>query len=617
MHTPPEAESLNDRQSVLDAIDALLAQDSIIDEVRAKQIRKAVDALRTGGDGDDVVTPPRTMQDTLDPRIDAGLETLRERVNRQVERRNRDYDRSLQLMGEVEAALKADELHRAEEARHKLLSIMGGIPGLSEQRWRDIEKRLDRVRPRMRKLESWRHWGTTQVRQELMEEIRRIKDASLPPEPLAKRIKEAREQWQAWDKSGDVPGKELWEEFDKLCTQAYKPCAEHFKKLKQQRKDNLQQRQAVIDSLNARFEATDWKAPDWRALDQFARQAQRDFHNLGSVDFKHRKRIAGALDEALARFEDHLSRERDRSVRTREHLIAQIEELAGLDNLREALERLDSLKKQWTITVPDKRGVENRLWKRFQVACGRVHDRQDAERKRQDAERNANLARKQALIDELARAVADADVLAEATLPARLQDRWQETGAVPRKDEARLDKHWREAQQQFRRALAAAQAHARASEMERLAQRAALCERWEQATLTGGDVDVTAAQAEWDALPALEGSHAEALQRRFQQAFKHPDDAALSANLTARQTACVRLEVLLNLESPPGFQGERMAYQVERLNASLKKELDARKSIESLLATLLTTGAVPAAAAQAIAHRARNCLTAYERWLTG
>jgi hypothetical protein len=495
------------------------------------------------------------------------------------------------------------------------MSIMGNIPGLSEQRWRDIDKRLNRVRPRLRKLESWRHWGTTQARQELINQITQLKDAGLAPEKLAKRIKQARAQWQAWDKSGDHAEKALWKAFDTACEEAYKPCIAHFDKLKANRAENLKQRRTIIDKLNERFAATDWKAPDWRELDMFIRQARRDFYKIGNVDFKHRKPLDKALSEALEKFEEHLERERAHSLRAREKLITDIEALGDVASLREALDRLDILKKQWQVTVVGKRALENKLWKRFQAACDLTYQRRDAVHREQDAERNENLKQKQALIEELDRAAkaGDAELLASTSTLARCRDRWQEIGWIPRKEEKRLDNRWRAAQKQFREALKAAQSRARAAELDNLAGRAALCHQWEQTILNGGAIDREAVKAEWEALPGLNEARTAAINERFAQVFERPADAALADNLARKQDACLRLEVMLELDSPPDCRAERMAYQVERLNASMKKELDAQDSPADLLLTALTTGAVPAEAAPAIEQRITTCLARYKQ----
>jgi len=617
--------TLENRQAILDEINFLLATASGIDESRAKKVRKAIDTLRSSDStpvaageeppGEEQPAAVQAAEDSgLDAEINAALETLRTRIHAQVERRNRDYEKSLALTEELETALKNNELQHAERAYHKLMSIMGNIPGLSEQRWKDIEKRLNHVRPQLRKLESWRHWGTTQARQDLIEQMRQLIESGLHPEKLSRQIQQAREQWHTWDKSGDQPARELWKEFDRACEEAYKPCIAHFEKLKQQRRENLSQRRAIIDSLNARYESTDWKQPDWREIDKFIRHARRDFYKIGNVDFKHRKPLARALEEALGKFEEHLSGERERSIKARERLIADIEALGEVASLRDALDRLEVCKTQWTITVTGKRDLENRLWKRFQAACDTTYRRRDAERKEQASEREANLKLKQALIEELEQAAGATDeaLLANAAALGRVRNRWQEIGWIPRKHESGLDSRWRAAQKQFSSALRAAETRARDSALDNIAQRAVLCHRWEQATLAGSAPDADSIEAEWQALSVLAGTGSETINRRFNQALTRPDDTTLSENLAAKQDACLRLEVLLELESPQECQAERMAYQIERLNASLKKEPGAQDSPEDLLLVALTTGAVPADAAGAIERRIGECLARYK-----
>lgn len=615
MSKQAETISLVDRQAILGEINALLEASSSIDETRAKKVRKAIDSLRNSDDALAAGEEDNATDSELEAKIDAGLETLRARIHKQVERRNRDYEKALKLMDELETTLNDKELQKAERANNRLLSIMGNIPGLSEQRWQDIEKRLQRVRPQLRKLESWRHWGTTQARQNLISEVTQLTDAGLPPEQLAKRIQQARDQWHDWDKSGDHAGKALWKTFDRACETAYKPCIAHFEKLKQRRAENLKKRQAIIDSLNARYTATDWKQPDWRDIDKCLNHARRDYYKIGNVDHKHRKPLARALHEAFEQYESHLSSERSRSLRVREKLIADIEALAAVDNLRDALDQLEALKKQWKVTVVEKRTLENRLWKQFQAACDITYQRRDAERNEQTAERNENEKQKQALIEELTRAAAasDAELLANTSVLARTQARWQEIGWVPRKHENSLNSRWQAARQQFSRARKAAESRSQASALDNLAQRALLCSQWEQAVLDGNTIDPDAIKAEWDALPTLSSAHAEAMQQRFSQALSRPDDATLSRNLADKQATCLRLEVLLELESPPECQAARMAYQVERLNASMKMNQGTQDSPEDLLLSALTIGAVPAGAAEAIEQRIKHCLVRHMR----
>jgi hypothetical protein len=617
MNSETETIKTGHHQAILDEINALLEASGAIDETRAKKVRKAAEKLNNGhADADaDGVDTAGDADRTLDAQIDAALAKLRDRIRKQVERRNRDFEKARSLMEEMETALDNNELHHAEQVYHKLMSIMGTIPGLSEKRWRDIENRLNHVRPRLRKLESWRHWGTTQVRENLISQVKQLVDAGLPPEKLARRVQQARDQWHEWDKSGDHASKELWTSFDQACEKAYQPCIAHFEKLKKRRTENMEKRRTIINDLNARFENTDWKHPNWRELDKYVNHTRRDFHKIGNVDYKHRKKLARDFDAALQQFEQYLSRERERSIMVRNNLISDIEALESVSNLREAVERLEVLRKQWVITVATRRKDEHKLWKRFQDACDKTYHRRDAERKKKDAERNHNLKQKQALIKQLTTAAADDDLCANASLLARIREQWDTIGWVPRKQEKSLENQWRNAQQQYSKALKAARARSRVSELECIARLASMCNQWEQASLSGDAIDRDTAQAEWDTQYTLTGDVAEAIQQRYQKAFKAPDDNELLRNLGEKQDACLKLEVLLELESPAEFENERMAYQIERLNASMHKDPAAQDSPMQLLLLTLTTGAVPADAVETINERINHCLEHYKQGL--
>jgi hypothetical protein len=613
---PATAPELDTRQAILEELDALLGSSGVIDEARAKRARKALQRLHgTAGDtgNGEEPTGDSVEHEQLDGLIENRLKTLRARIHKQVERRNRDYEKALGLMTVLEQAVRDNALQKAEQTEKQLLSSMENIPGLSEQRWRDIEARLHRARPQLRKLESWRHWGTTQAREELIEQVRQLAAADLPPNRIARTVREAREQWQAWDAAGDQAGKDLWLAFDQACEKAYAPCAAHFEKLKRQRAENCRQRRELIDKLNTRLESIDWKQPDWREIDKFVSQARRSYRRIGNVDYRQRKPLDKALGAVLEKYEAHLARERTHSYRAREKLVADIEALQGMDNLRDALDQLDKLKSRWEITVVETRKLENRLWKRYQAACDGIYRRRDAERSKMLAGRSENARQKQALIGELA-AAAQADdeaLLADAARQDRLLEQWRSIGQVPREQEKTLDKRWRDVQRQYRDAIAAARSRSQRAALDRLARRAALCDRWEQAVLAGAVIDTDAITSEWRSLPALSGDGVDAIGRRFERAPIRPDDATLAANLITKLDACLKLEVLLDLATPAEYQAERMAYQVARLNAALQKDRSALESPEDLVVKLLVTGAVPAEDAGAVAQRIRDCVTHY------
>ena len=88
------------RKAILDEINYLLQASGTIDEARAKRVRKAADLLNR----EDAPTAADDENNAVAVEIEAALDTLRARIQKQVERRNRDYEKAQQLMRKLIAA---------------------------------------------------------------------------------------------------------------------------------------------------------------------------------------------------------------------------------------------------------------------------------------------------------------------------------------------------------------------------------------------------------------------------------------------------------------------------------------------------------------------------------
>lgn len=575
-------------QTLINDIETLLlAGAKGIDETQAKTFRKTAEMLL------------EEQQDhPLKGDLSSCLEKLRERVHTQVEKRDAGFETVMLELKKASAALEEEKLKVAEDATQKALSIAGQIPGLSAQRRADIDRQLDAIYPRMRKLSAWRHWGTTQARENLIAQIKQIHGSDMDPNKIVKTLREAKAQWQDWEKSGDHSEHKLWKEFSDACDTAYEPCRVFFKAQKEERKKHLAQKREVIEEINTRFEATDWNQPNWKEIDKWLRQVRGKFFKIGHTDYKHHKKLRANLDIALAQFEEHLSRERARSLKMRRKLIDDIQALEQVEDIREAISQLDQLRKKWQVTVLDKRGVENKLWDQYQKAQDLIYDKRNTERKEQDQARNENLKQKRRAVEDLIQAAAaPADELLNAqSVLAQLKDRFNEIGYVPRKAEKSLMDSWRSAQKQFSVALKKAQQSKANNAQNALVEKAQFCASLEQRKHNAEKLDSADAQKAYEDLPQLSGELEALFRKRLEDALSdtaYSDDALLT-NTEAQLLACLKVEVMLDLPSPEEFSKQRMAYQIERLSASMKKNTQAQESIETLKLLLLTTGPVQA-----------------------
>ena len=588
-------------QTLINDIENLLASPAGIDETIAKQYRKQAEQL--------IQTKP---DHTLTKDVKTCLTHLRERIHLQVEKRDADFEKVIAELTRANSALKEENLKTVEDATHKALSIAGQIPGLSDQRRGEIDAQLEQIYPKMRKLTAWRHWGTTRAREELIEQIKQIVDSGMDPNKIVSSLRAAKKQWQDWEKTGDHSEHKLWKEFSDTCDAAYAPCRVYFKEQQQLRKDNLKLKRELIAEMQQRFEETDWKQPDWKDVDKWLRQARSRFFKIGHTDYKHHKKLKAALDEIQARFDEHLSRERERSLKARQKLIADVVALEEVDP-RSAIAELDTLKKRWVITVLSRRNIENKLWKDFQKAQDQVYAKRNADRKEQDKERNDNLKQKRLLVEKLLKAAnGPGEALLNApSLAAQLEDQFKAIGYVPRKAEKALMESWRNAHKAHSAALSKAQEAQRSNARNALRDKALFCAELEQQQLKGQQIDAEQAQQAFDSLPALSDKLDAQLRERLSQVIEDQlDNESLKQNTEAQLQRCLKLEVMLDLDTPAEYAKARMAFQIERLSASMSKNTRAQEDAATLREQLLTCGAVEADQYEALRMRIDPILSA-------
>lgn len=571
-----------DHQTLINDIENLLVSDKGLDETKAKQYRKQAEQLTEA-----------KKQHPLHQDLLKQLKRLSDDIHAQVETRDKNYEQVLSELSAATSALKQEQLATAEKATQKALSLAGHIHGLSEKRRAEIDKQLDKIYPQMRKLSAWRHWGTTQARENLIAQIKLIPGSSLEPHKIVTTLRAAKAQWQDWEQSGDHSEHKLWKTFSDACDTAYEPCREYFKQQKVERKENLNQKRALILEMETRAENTDWQQPEWKEIDKWLRHARGKFFKIGHTDYKHHKKLKVRLDTVTEQFETQLERERARSLKMRQKLITDIIALEQIDDNRQAISELDQLKKQWVITVLEKRGIENKLWDKFQKAQDLIYSKRNAERKQQDQARNENLKQKRLVIEKLLQAAHSSPEQLIADQPPLAQhiDQFNNIGYVPRKAEKDLMDSWRKAQKEFKQALAKAQKTTAKNKQQALLNKARFCAKIEQDQLQENSIDTEKLTTKYKAMEVLPGPLEKILLARFETAMTGKFNT-LPENTIAQLECCLKLEVVLDLPTPDAFSKQRMAFQIERLAASMKKNTQAQEDPKQLKQQLLTCGAV-------------------------
>ncbi|MEM7194997.1 MAG: DUF349 domain-containing protein [Pseudomonadota bacterium] len=593
--TPADAAALSTRLKALKStLDELLTSKDGIDESRAKSLRKEWEALENEHPDSETASELATS-----------MSKLRDRIHLQVERREAQFSDVERLLVSLREAVKTGDLKSAQDSEQNIISGLNRIFGLSSQRRQKIIQELEQVRPKMQELTDWRHWGTTKAREKVIEEIRHIHQNEKDLEKVANRITEARNEWREWDKSGEGGDHRLYKEFDQICSEAYEACAKHFENQKRLRREATQSRTRCCTKLEEAFESTQWRTPDWKAIQKLVRGELQFWRKHRQAEFKHRKALQMRFDAAIEKFDERLDRERKRNLKNREQLIEQIENLKQEEDIRQAMNQLIELKAKWNVTVNSGRKKEQAVWSRFTKACDAIYDLRRQERQSEQKTQLSNLKLKEAICaeaEDYAKGTRAAEVSFSSQL-AQWQQRWEDAGFVPKKDIGRIEKRFKNALSKAKSFNTSERVKSRQQSDQLLKQKAELCEDIENAVFSGDfdRIDVGGIKDRWSTVEDADSIAEEHITRRFELAVSALSDASLRqrlmderrSNLGRLQNLLLQIEIATESDTPPEYAKDRMQMQISRLSTAMGKSDNSNLIAESeLYAQYLLTGAV-------------------------
>lgn len=439
---------------------------------------------------------------------------LREIERQQQQRRSQAEAESRALeadLSALESAIASGEIRIAmrhhTQTTEQLRRLNGSAPEALEQRYKSLCARLQEMK-------DWQGFAINSKKEALCEQMEALIGSDLPAQPLADRIRSLQKEWKELDATSTVHSQRLWTRFRAAAETAYAPCEQHFATLRQQREQNLRQREEICHQLEQFLAALDWDSADWPAVEQICHTAKREWKQFSPVDRAPGKVVQQRFNQLIRTLDGQLRDWHQRCADQKQTLIARAAELAADDDLRAAAEEAKALQRQWKATGPAFRSQERALWQQFRTHCDAIFARL-----------------KHHPVTE-----AEPIPLAEGNPP--LSD---------------------EQQQQFRRTTE-------------------LLDKAEQAILNSETglleqlLDAIRASAAQTAQPWRD-----ALVQRvdlIESCLKQPDrlEQQLADSEQQIRELCIRLEILLNQPSPEEDQAQRMEYQMHRLQQALEEQ---------------------------------------------
>ena len=272
---------------------------------------------------------------------------------------------------------------------------------------------------------------------------------------------------QEWKETGPVARElreEIWNRFKAATTAIYKRHQDFFEARKAKEEENLNQKTALCEQIEAISTDELKTSSDWDEMTKKIIEMQATWKTIGfapqkmnTAIFERFRKGCDAFFEKKAQFFQALKESLNENLAKKKELVEKAESLKDSTDWRSTGDILIKLQKQWKEigNVPHKYSED--LWKRFVGACDQFFEaRQQATAGVRD-EQNANKEEKQNIIERLKELAAKEgeEIIQEVK---ELQKKWNEVGHVPFRDKDRLYQEYREVCDKIYGALSASQA---------------------------------------------------------------------------------------------------------------------------------------------------------------
>ena len=264
-----------------------------------------------------------------------------------------------------------------------------------------------------------------------------------------RKLQELHEQWRETGPVAAEHKEAIWERFKEASSRINKLHQEYFGGIKEEQKKNLELKTELCvkaEELTTRMLTS---RKEWTKASEELIEIQKVWKTIGFAPKKDNtkiyERFRAACDkffEVKRSFYDGIKSEMEHNLALKIEICEAAEAIQDSEQWKKASDELIALQKRWKSVGPVSRRHSDAVWKRFRAACDHFFARKSEHFSSVDAEYADNLAKKNALLEEI-----EAFELGGAGYEAikEFQSRWNAIGFVPIKEKESLQKRYKAA----------------------------------------------------------------------------------------------------------------------------------------------------------------------------
>jgi hypothetical protein len=325
--------------------------------------------------------------------------------------------------------------------------------------WKNYQFEVERFYDQIKITNEFRDYDfkkNLEIKTELCEIAERLKEDSDVVKAF-KRLQKLHEEWRETGPVAKELREELWQRFKDASTEINKKYQAFFERLKEIENENLAQKTAICESLEAIDYSKLKSFRDWDRKTTEVIEWQERWKTIGfapkKANAKVFERFRTACDlffQTKSNYYKSVKESLSQNLELKRELCEKAESLKDSTDWNATSNQLIQIQKEWKTIGPVPRKHSDALWKRFISACDYFFEQKEKNTSSQRSVEYQNLAAKKELIAQvkaLAESEESTDKENEETLRTirELNAKWNAIGFVPFREKDKIYKQWRNA----------------------------------------------------------------------------------------------------------------------------------------------------------------------------
>ncbi len=261
--------------------------------------------------------------------------------------------------------------------------VTQAITLLSVHQQQQLQRDFDNVSEKIAEISDWEHYIATPRKKQLLSDIINLVTTPMDsPNNQAEKVKQYRKIWNSLGHADEDIDKELNEQFNLACEQAFAPCRLFYAEQERLREQHLVTRNEIIEQAKQLSDSViktnhDGSSVDFKALDGKLNKLQQRWQQAGEVDRQYYQKLYQQFKHILQPIKQAIKDFHDVNATSKQALINVAEQQLGLEDIYQAIDTVKKLQQEWRDIGFAGSHQESKLWQKFRSTNDQVFARRD------------------------------------------------------------------------------------------------------------------------------------------------------------------------------------------------------------------------------------------------